>query len=221
MRTRRTALAAAGSVLAAGTAGCLGVILGEDLEFEASPGSVSDLAQEDTGYEQHEVTDIVVERTVEAGGESRDVVVTNWQAKYDKAVELADVPAVEGQRARAAVFSVLSSPQVDVLGREFNPIADMDPAEIADQVQDRYDGMDDLQEVGSESVTLLGESTTATGFEGSAELLDVGVDVEMLLWITESVESGDDHVLVLGGYPTLLEAEERSNVFRLIEGTEH
>lgn len=221
MPTRRTLLAATGAGLAAGTAGCLDLITGDTIEFEASPGRVSTPALDDTGYEEHEIEDRIIEREFEAGGQSREVVVTNWQAEYDKAVDLSDAPVETDERARAAVFTVITTPQVSVLGQEFNPIAEMDTQEIAEMAQDRFDGLDDLEHTGSESVSVLRESTTADRFVGEAELLETGFDVDTVLWITESVESGDDHVVVIGGYPELIEDGEKDNFLRLVEGVEH
>lgn len=114
-----------------GTAGCLGVISGEEpAELEATPPGVEAAAIEETGYESAGVKDIVIERTVEAGGQSRESVVTNYQAEYQKTIDMGPL----GEQ-RGAVFTALTSPQVNVLGQEFNPIAEMSTQELAEMVQ--------------------------------------------------------------------------------------
>lgn len=118
--SRRRALAAVGGVALGGLAGCtaLDVATGGPAEFAAGTATVSDETLAETGYERNEVTDQTVSREFEVGGQTREVRVTNTVAEYDKAVELF------GERYRAAVFAAVATPQVEVLGQAFNPIAD-------------------------------------------------------------------------------------------------
>lgn len=224
MPTRRQALGATAGVLAGSTAGCLDAVpfLGDSpLEFEAAAASVPDVALEDTGYEEHRIRDVIIERTFEAGGQSQDVVVTNWQSEYDRAVDLADIGVGTEQRLQAAIFVVLSTPQVDVLGRAFNPVADMDSEELAEMVQERYEGIDELQQVGEDPASVGGESTTASEFETEAELAETGESVDLTLHITEAVESGDDLLVTIGGYPRDIQEQEKEHVFALMDAVEH
>jgi len=75
--TRRRLLTTAAGAIAVATPGCLDLLTGDDLEFEAAAGGVATPAHEETGYEHHETSDVVVERVFEAGGQRRTVVVTN------------------------------------------------------------------------------------------------------------------------------------------------
>jgi len=222
MPTRRDAIATgAGFVAAATSAGCLELLFGEGLSFEATAPSVAQAALDETGYRENRITDYGVQREFEAAGQSREVAVTNWQAEYDKSVDLADLGlSVESASQRAAVFSVLSSPRVEVAGESFNPLEDMDAAQIVSQVQSRYEGIDGLQRVGEQSVTLLGTTTTATEFQGDLELQNSGATVDVTLFVTRAVASGADFVLAVGAYPTAL-SSERENVSRLLEGIRH
>lgn len=221
MPSRRDALTATGVTALAATAGCLDLILGEDLEYEASAATVSDAALDETGYEEQEVTDFTVDETFEAGGESRDVTVTNWQSEYDKEIEVSGLGTGLESSGRAAVFVAITSPQVEVLGQEFNPIADTDSDDIAEMLEDRYDGLDDLESTGAEDVSVLGESATATRYEGEVEVSALGGEAEMVFFVTETVQTGGDHAFVICGFPEHVEDDERPNFDDLLDGLEH
>ncbi|MFW5919399.1 MAG: DUF6517 family protein [Halanaeroarchaeum sp.] len=206
------------------TAGCIDQLpfLGDEpLEFSASPASIPDPVLEETGYDEQEIEEVVVEETFESTGQTQDVIVTNWQGEYDKAIDLSELPLSSDETVRAAVVTTLSTPQVRVLGRTFNPVADVESAELAEMVQDRYGGVEGLEQVGEESVPVAGESTTVGEFEGQARHVGEGVSIDLTLHIAEAVESGDDFIVGVGGYPTRLRERERSHVFSMLEGIEH
>ena len=224
MKTRRTFLALGASTLMASTAGCIGSIpsVGDEaMTFEAEAASVAQSAVDDTGYDEQDVDDVMIERTFEAAGQRQDVIVTNWQAEYDKSVDLGELGVLTDDRVRAAVFTALSTPRVSVLDRTFNPVADMSSEELAEMVQDRYDGLDNLEHVGEETMTIAGESTTVGELEGEGTLADAGETIDLILHIAEAVESGDDLVIGVGGYPTHLREDERPDVFSMMEAIEH
>lgn len=223
MVTRREMLGATAAAIAGSAAGCSAVpFLGSDpIEFEASRATVPGPVRDDTGYEEHDVSESVVERTFEAGGETQDVVVTNWQAEYDRAVDLSEVGLPVEERARAAIFTVLSTPQVSVLDRNFNPVGGMDSAELAEMVQDRYDGVEDVERVGEDGALVAGQETTAGEFLTQAELAEAGVTVELILHVTEAVEVGEDFFVTVGGYPRRVQEAEEDNVFTMMEAVDH
>lgn len=175
----------------------------------------------ETGYDEHEVEEVVVEETLEAAGQTQEVIVTNKQAEYDKAIDLGESPLPTDERVRAAVFTALTTPQVSVLGQTFNPVADMDSEELAEMVQNQYEGVDQLEQVGEESVTIVGESTTVGEFEGEATLVPEAISTDLTLHIAEAVESGDDFLIGVGGYPTQLRDQEQSHVFSILKAIEH
>jgi len=113
-RRRRGALA--------GLAGCtaLDVATGEPAEFTAGTATVADAALDESGYELNEVTENTQTREFDVAGSTREVRVTSTIAEYDKAVELF------GERYQAAVFAVLTTPRVEVLGQAFNPVGELD-----------------------------------------------------------------------------------------------
>lgn len=220
--SRREYLAVAGSLTAAiSVAGCLDEALGDEVEFEADGSRVSDDALEETGYEFDELSEHVIEREYEVGDETQDVVVTNKIAKYQKELD-ADLPgdqdavdqdAVDQERA---IFTSLTTPQVDVLGQEFNPVDEMSTDELAEMVQEEYDEVENLREEGESDVIIQGEETTQTKFRADAAY--EGNPVELFLHVTEATEMEDDFVIAAGGYPVL--TDEEDNILTLMEAIE-
>lgn len=217
-------MAVGASTVLVGTAGCLDRLpfIGDNpMEFESTLASVSPSVLNETGYDEHETDEVVIERTVEAGGQRQDIIVTNWQAEFDKAIDLTGLGLPIDERQRAAVFTALTTPRVSILNRTFNPVGNMSSAELAEMVQDRYDGMGPLEPVDEETATVAGESTPVGEFETEADLVGETVRMDLTLHIAEAVESGDDLIVGVGGYPTGSRSEERPNIFKLLEAIEH
>ncbi|WP_302082270.1 DUF6517 family protein [Salinibaculum rarum] len=212
MIDRRTYLASAGTALAAATAGC-GFILGnEPATFTANASVVPDSVLDETGYEFVENEEVEVRREVSGGGQTREVVATNVQAKYEKSVDLGPL----GEQ-RGAVFTALTTPQAKVLGKTFNPIADMSAQELARRVQDSYEEFSNMERQGESEVTINGNTTTQAEF--TADAVISGNPVELSLHVSEAVELGSDFVVAFGSYPRVRSAEQ-SNILALMEAVE-
>lgn len=192
----------------------------EPMEFGASVATVPDTALSEAGYEEDVVEELVIEESVGFLGRSQDVIVENWQANYEKPFDPLDIGLAAGDRLEAGVFVALSTPQISILGRPFNPVADMESEELAEMVQEHYDGLEGLEAVGEETTSMLGEEATITEFEGEAELLEAGARVDLTLHISEPVESGEDLVIAIGGYPSAA-VGERDHVFDLTAAIDH
>ncbi len=213
---RRRVLAASGVALTGGLAGCLGFVTGDEpLEVSASPGSVSQSALDSTGYVENTVEEAAIEETFEVADQSRTVRLTNWHSQYDRAVEIELV-----ERFQGAAFSVLSTPKFEIAGQSVNPIDRWDTDRIAEMVQDRYEGLEDLQSVGEYSTSMLGAEPTITEYEGAAGIAGSSVTIDLRLHVSEAVDHGEDFVLAIGVYPDVLPEEEES-VQTLFEGVEH
>lgn len=216
---RRTVLRAAGGALALGatgaSAGCLGVITGEaSLELSATVASVPEPALAETGFEEYRVEPLEVTREFSAAGETREVVVTNRLAQYDKSV------TVFGERLRGAVFAALSTPAVEVGERTFNPVGDLSSRELAERLLARYDGIDDLRPGGEETVEILGTDATVGLFTAEATVGGVA-SVQVTLHVAEAVRAGPDFVVAVGGYPSVLtgqDADVRTMMRALVHG---
>lgn len=214
--TRRELLAGAGTGLAVGLAGCSGQLTAEGAAFGAVEASLSASVQSDTGYSHHRTEPFTVTREFERLGFSRTVEVKNVVSEYDRAIEL----GLLGGRLQAAVFATLSTPQVDILGKAFNPVAEMSTVEVAEMIQERYENVTDVREQGSFESSVGGTSTTVTRFTATARLVETGVGVDVYLYVSEAVEFGEDFVVTLAAHPQAF-GEQRETVATLMAGVEH
>lgn len=210
--SRRRCLAAGGALGLTGLAGCTDLIFGETLEFAASPSRVSQAALDGTGYERTDQRELEETRTFEAGGESQEVSVTNVMVEYRKTIDAGPLGEAEG-----AIFSSLTTPQVNILGQEFNPVEDMDSDEIAEMVQQQYDGVENLRQEEETNVTIQGEPTTQTKYRADAAF--DGSPVDLFVHVSEAVKMGDDFVVTVGAYPEVTPGEEE-NILGMMEAVE-
>ncbi len=193
------------------TSGCLGFILGDTLEVSASKGTVSDSALSQTGYEKAKVESVDVKRTYEAAGQSREVRVTNWVAQYDKTI------GIEGVAEQtAAKFVVVSSPNVEIADKSFNPLDEFDNRDLVEKFVAGYGNVDNIETVGSRRTTLLGTKTTVTEFSATAR--SHGATVDVTIQATKIKHDGD-FIVVLAVYPKKL--DESDNVAQLLSGVQH
>ena len=213
--TRRRALALAGAVGAAGLAGCtaLDVVTGDPAEFVSGTATVADATLDESGYELNEVTDNTQTREFDVAGSTREVRVTSRIAEYDKAVELF------GERYQAAVFAVLATPRVEVLGQAINPVGELDDEERAQLIVDRYEGVSSLERGSEYTTDVLGTDASVAVYSGEGEIEGTGVSVELEFHVAEAVEAGSDYVVPLAAYPSSFGDGE--NVRRMLNGIEH
>jgi hypothetical protein len=210
---RRRILAAVAVAGLMTLAGC-GFLLGnEALEFSASQATVSDSALEETGYEETNVTEQVVEREFEAAGQTREVSVTNHLAQYEHQVGLEAL----GEQ-RAAAFVAFSSPQIELpTGDTLNPIGDMSEKEILTNFNTNYEGISVGEQTGSRNVTTLDGEREIKQFDGTATLAGQEVDVVIH---AGKFKHGSDYIGVVAIYPERVDSEE-DRVVTLLNGLEH
>lgn len=216
MMGRRTLVAALGSAVTVSVAGC--AASQEEFEFSASPGTFGESTVSEAGYEKQQTEEIVVERTVDAGGQERDVTVTNYASAYLRRVSVA---GSERTLAGAAVFT---TPSISFVGQEFNPIADQSNEELveraADRVESELDGGEirEIERVEELTTTVLGTETTVGVFSAVTEV--EGGEIELLIHVTR-VKNDGDFVLVAGAYPRALESDERPRLESLFGDVTH
>lgn len=209
----RTAGAAGVGVLAS-LAGC-GMLTG-NVEFSANAATVDDAALDETGYSKYKTDRPVVERTFEAGGQSKTVEVRNVVTQYDKSVDLTSIGLGAYQ---AAVFTALSTPQVEALGQTFNPVGEMSTDDLAAMVQERYEGISIGEKESEWEATVVGQSTTVARYPAEATLTSADLNVDLWLHLSQAVEADSDFVVVFGGYPRVL--DQRENIEALTGGVTH
>lgn len=214
MSTRRAVLSVAlvGLLL---TSGCIGFLTGnEALEFSSDPVAVTDSAQGETDYEQARREPQTVTREFSAAGQTREVEVTNHVAEYSRSVS---VPLFGDQQV--ARFTVLSTPKVTIAEQgPFNPVADMNNTELVLTLQEKYEGISNVQQESDRTVRVLGNQTTVSKFRADATM-DNGESVEVFIHITK-VEHGDDFLVAVGVYPTQVDGEQE-NVDTLLRNIDH
>jgi hypothetical protein len=210
--TRRAMLGGVAAGITA-TAGCLDVITGDEpLEFTAEPANVPESTLEETGYELVQTESPTISQEFTVAGQTRTVEVTNQVASYDKNVDLGPLGSVQ-----AALFAVLTTPQVKVASRTFNPIDEMSNRQLLKQIASQYEGLSVGENVESEEIQQLGTTTTVEKYEATATVDEQEVPIYLLL---TRLQHGDDFVVSVGGYPRQLSGEE-SNQHTLIESVEH
>ena len=205
---RRDVIAGAGGIVLASAAGCLGTI-GMD-EHEASPAGIDPDVREETGYEQTNIEEIVVEETFEAAGISEDITVRNYLTEHEKSISFGPVGSV-----RAAAFMILTSPQIAIAGQELNPIEEMSADELIGLIEADFDGMSNIQPVSDGEVTILDQETAESVFEADADF--EGMTVDVYIHISESVQTANDHLVTIGVYPKQVENVERGNIETLMD----
>jgi hypothetical protein len=214
--TRRALVGAVGLALSTGLAGCSGRVGGGDVTFEAQPAGVTSATLDATGYERFDRSEETVTREYTVAGLTREVRGTNVVTQYDRALHLGALG-----RYRAGLFTVVSSPQVRILWKTFNPLGEMTTAEIAARVDDRYENVRNVEEDRTYQVSMLGEERTVTRFTAEALLLGdgVAVAVDTFLYVTEVVPADGDFVVAVGAHPGMLDNSER--MLKLVAGVEH
>ena len=185
----------------AGLAGCSG-----STSFSAD-FAVTDTG--DTGYERTGQREPTMTRTF-AG---QDVNITNTVTEYRKEIDLGLLGSSD-----VGVFAAFTSPQVELAGNTFNPIADMSNEELAQRFQQRFDGMSDVSRESEEQVDVLGSSRTVTKL--SATVTVDGNDVPVFLLIA-NFNHESDVVVPIGIFPQEREDEEGPNIRQLMTNLTH
>ncbi|MFC7226764.1 DUF6517 family protein [Salinirubellus salinus] len=209
----RRQLAVALLIVLVVSSGCIGFLTGQSaLTFAADDVSVSEQARSDTGYEQARDDTQVINRTFRAGGQTRNVTVTNHVAEYQRSVSLL------GNSQPLARMTVISSPAVAVAGQTFNPLGELSNRELAQRLQQQYETVQNVQFEGDRTRTVLGENVTVSRFSAEATTV-AGQNVDVYVHVTKT-KDGDDFVVGVAVYPQGLDGEQQT-VDTLFAGIEH
>ncbi|ELY97055.1 hypothetical protein C482_14189 [Natrialba chahannaoensis JCM 10990] len=221
----RREFVAAGAVCGLGLmAGCLDDALADITSFSATPVVVSAAALEETGYAYQGTEKVVETRTVAR----QTVEATNYASEYTRTMGMLSAVLGDGPaEADAGLFGVATTPQVEMLGEECNPVADMSTAEIAQRVQEQFDeiSLDNEMVVDERSVESLGETVVLETFEGEASMY--GADGIPVRADISTFTHDSDLFIVVGAYPDAAEVEqfqdepETERVDALVGGLEY
>lgn len=157
MYSRRQALALSGIGIAAlsGCADAAEFVTGEGVEEEAQPAVVNEDALVETGYEHTEQEEETIDEEVEAGGETRQVRITNHIGMYEREVELS---------ADELADEVLDEDDLDT---DDIDEADIDDEDIDEDAIDDEDIPDDVElpQLG-QSIAVQTQATTPLQLDG-------------------------------------------------------
>ncbi|WP_411963587.1 DUF6517 family protein [Haloferax sp. YSMS24] len=196
------------------TSGCLGVLTGEEsLRFESDPAATDATAASSAGYETNGTRTLEVNRTFSVAGQERRVVASNHITTYEKTLDL----GFFGE-AKLGVFTVISTPAVEVAGETLNPIGDYSNDRLVRLVQSEYQGLSDVEQVSSRNVQILGEQANVTKYSATATVAN-NQQVDVFVHVTK-VRHGDDFIVSVGVYPQQLGGEE-DNILELMRAIEH
>lgn len=202
------------SVLVAGAAGTVTLagcgLLEDEIERSASPATVDGDTLERTRFEHDGTAEMTMTQTVEVGGESRDLRLTNYLASFSKTA-----PASDGGVASLQLFT---TPSVRVAGQEANPFAGFDTQQLLEELVSRAgeQGFEDVREVGTRTVRILGAERAVTQHEATTERQ--GQEIVLRLPVVRLTHD-DDILGTFGAYPKLL--AETAGVYDAAEGIVH
>lgn len=214
---RRQFVATAAVTSLGASAGCLGNLLESATTVSASPAIVAESATSEAGYEYQGTTETVRSETV--AGE--DVEATNYISEYTRTIE---TPlSVLGGSVDAGVFAVITTPQVSVAGKDFNPVGEMSNDEIVELIQSQYENLEVGNSVGGRAIDdALDMIISIESYEGKATFQgEQGVDV--FLDIAQP-DHGGDHLVLAAVYPddkNLQPESERERVDTMVGGLRH
>lgn len=197
---------AVGALAVSGIAGLAGCSGSGSTSFEAQ-AAVTDTGN--TGYERTRQERPEVTR--EFAGQ--EVTVTNVVTEYQKEVNM---PVIGEQKL--GVFTAFTTPQVDVAGQTFNPIGSWSTTRLVEELQSRYDGMNDLQKEGEESHQILGSSRTVSTF--SATVTVSGNEIPVIILVAK-FEHESDIVVPVGVFPEEKRDQEGANIRTLMSNMSH
>ncbi|RDI70322.1 DUF6517 family protein [Halopelagius longus] len=212
MKISRTVAVLLAVAVLVSTSGCVGVLTGQEpLTVSADPAAVEESVASNAGYASNGTRTVEVNRTFSVAGQERTVVAENKMTTYEKSLDLVVV------EAKLGVFTVVSTPAVEVAGKTLNPIGDYSNARLVELVQNRYSGLSDVRKVSSRTITVQGTETEVTKFAGKANVQ--GRQVDVYVHVTK-YRDGDDFVVAIGIYPQQLNGEQQ-NVISMMRAIQH
>lgn len=129
-----------------------------------------------------------------------------------------ETDAVDDRQGGSSQCILLTTPSFSIAGQSFNPVGEMDNAELVSMLSGEFEGLSVGDEVDETTATVLETETTVSTFE--AEMEQNGLTVDILLEIT-AVPHEDDYVVGVAGYPQALESTEADHVDQLFSGIVH
>jgi len=218
---RRGLLAALAASTTVAVAGCTGQ--NQSFDLDADPAQVPESAYAD-GFSGQEPESFTIDQEFNASGVNVEVSATTWIAQYTN------------EQVGSALF-VASTPNESVAGQSVNPLVRAEGADLIRRLLNQVDQQgiggegteiqtDDIEEVGEETQTVLGEEATVSVLETtvSANVSDADgqsgsvEDVPVLVYIA-TVQHDDDVVAMIGIHPQ--EIDQSEQLLSMMGSVEH
>ena len=193
------------------TAGCMGVILGEDdLEFESGETVIENGTVASSGYElQQQETQTLNETVSLAEGNETRIVVRSHMARYGPE---SDLPSAVGP----IQVGLVTTPDASVAGQSVNPLLRMDSYERAFRFLPETDESG-FERYGNYTVEPFDESATVTVFATETEADE---DPEAFVHVLQVPRENGDAVLAYAMHPSgEADAEAIPALFSALEYT--
>lgn len=207
---RRGLLAALAASTTVAVAGCTDQ--GQSFDLDADPARVPESAYAD-GFSGRDPESFTVDQKFNASGVNVEVSATTWIAQYTN------------EEVGSALF-VASTPNESVAGQSVNPLVRAEGADLIRRLLNQVDQQgiggdgteiqtDDIEEVGEETQTVLGEETTVSVLETtvSADVSDANGqsgsvdDIPVLVYIA-TVQHDEDVIAMIGVHPQEIDQSE-------------
>jgi hypothetical protein len=207
MQSRRDVLGTVAGVGCVGLAGCS--LLTGPIEQSAAPAGLRDEVRESAGFDHNRTEELQFEQTVEVGGESRDLRLTNYVVEYGKQIASAGPQGTQ--------FVLFSTPSVTVADREANPFANFDDRQLLGEIIGRSEqGATSIDATTTQTLSVLGTETQFRIYQAVTTV--EGQDIPIQLYFGRTKHDGD-LLGLLGVYPQIL--DEGETIAELVEGTYH
>ncbi|WP_254271680.1 DUF6517 family protein [Haloarcula marina] len=207
----RAGLLTAAVALLVVSSGCLGLVTGDEVAFEASPATVDDSTLADSGYELSNTTEQNITRRVSVLGQERTIRLENHITQYRRGVDLGPLGTLE--LSRVVVFS---TPSATVAGQDLNPATTWSNRRVIEEIAARTGSVSDVQFERNRSVEVLGEPRDVSVFSGTTRVQ--GQEIDVRIHVT-SFEHEGDVIVLLAVHPDLVSEQER--VDTMFRGVEH
>jgi hypothetical protein len=208
--TRRAVLSSLSGVAAASTLAAPASAAGSastltTLTYESTPAAVdlsvaSQSALDLSATQQPTITQSVLGIDVEA---------TNWTALYNN-VDLDEDPnAIEAGTAKG--FAVVTTPDLEFLGFQLNPLANTDNEAILEEfgrLGENFQGvpsLDSYELLEEETITIFDQETTLSTFDTTGT--SAGTEVELIQYVA-AFEYEDDAVIAIGFHSKGIDAKD-------------
>ncbi|ELZ60604.1 MULTISPECIES: DUF6517 family protein [Halorubrum] len=218
---RRGLLAALAASTTVAVAGCAGQ--DQSLDLSADPARIPKSAYAD-GFSGQDPKSFSIDRKFNASGVNVEVSATTWVAQYTN------------EEVGSALF-VASTPNESVAGQSVNPLVRAEGADLIRRLLNQVDQQgiggngteiqtDDIEEVGEETRTVLGEDVTVSVLETtvSADVSDANGqsgsvdDIPVLVYIG-TVQHDDDVIAMIGVHPQ--EIDQSEQLLSMMGAVEH